>query len=247
MSDSPSPAEFGFVFSSSRGRADHNPYVEKIREYHPWALATDEAEQHQGKWRQALGIDADAPLLLEIGPGNGFFFREVKRRFPEAGLIGIEIRFKRVWLTARKAIADGLDTFRVVHHHASHLPRLFGPGELSAVFANHPDPWPKDRHHKHRLLSEHFRTNLEGCLEDGGEFWLKSDFEDYGPLARSLFSTERWESLAFTPDLHGNDVPLANEAPDGTRFWASDLVTNYERKHIALGSKILAGVWRKSR
>jgi tRNA (guanine-N7-)-methyltransferase len=245
VAKSPSPAEFGFVFSSSRGRADQNPYVEKIREYHPWALPTDEAEQQRGRWREALGLPPTAPLLLEIGPGNGFFFREVKQRFPDAGLIGLEIRFKRVWLTARKALKQGLDSFVVVHHHAAHLPRLFAPGELDAVFANHPDPWPKDRHHKHRLLSEAFRTNLESCLDEGGEFWLKSDFADYGPLALDLFEAQGWKAMAFTDDLHRGGVALASRAPEGSRFWAADLITNYEQKHITMGSKILVGGWRR--
>lgn len=245
VSESPSPAEFGFVFSSSRGRADQNPYVDKIREYHPWALPTDEGEELRGRWREALGLDPAAPLMLEIGPGNGFFFREVKQRFPEAGLVGLEIRFKRVWLTARKALNQGLDKFRVVHHHAAHLPRLFAPGELDCVFANHPDPWPKDRHHKHRLLNEHFRSNLATCLADNGEFWLKSDFVEYGPLARGLFAAEGWEDIAFSPDLHRGNVSLATEAPMDARFWAADLVTNYEQKHIKMGSKILVGGWRK--
>jgi len=245
MSDSPSPAEFGFVFSSSRGRADQNPYVDKIREYHPWALPTDEGEALRGHWREALGIAADAPLILEIGPGNGFFFREVKQRFPDAGLVGLEVRFKRVWLTARKALNEGLNQFRVVHHHAGHLPRLFAPDELDCVIANHPDPWPKDRHHKHRLLNEHFRTNLETCLASGGEFWLKSDFVDYGPLACGLFDCAAWQPIAFHPNIHAGGVALAKEAPEDAKFWAADIVTNYEQKHIKMGSKILVGGWRK--
>ncbi|MEE2830021.1 MAG: hypothetical protein VX498_12595, partial [Myxococcota bacterium] len=178
--------------------------------------------------------------------GNGFFFRELKKRFPEAGLIGIEIRFKRVWLTARKALGEGLDRFRVVHHHASHLDRLFSPGELDAIYANHPDPWPKDRHHKHRLLSERFEQDLARYLSPGGEFWLKSDFTDYGPLARRLFGVEGWEELAFSSDLHCETETLASKGPDEARFWAADIATNYERKRIAGGGTILVGGWRRT-
>ena len=246
MTDSPSPAESGFVFSSSRGRADYNPYVEKIQEFHPWALATDDAEALRGTWRRTLGLADDAPLILEIGPGNGFFFREVAQRFPEAGLVGIEIRFKRVWLTAKKALAEGLERFRVVHHHAAHLPRLFAEGELDGVYANHPDPWPKDRHHKHRLLTPLFRANLEVCLKPKGEFWLKSDFTDYGPLACDLFNDSSWSPIAFSADIHSGGVPLEKEAPEDARFWAADIITNYESKHIAMGSQILVGGWRRN-
>ena len=232
-----------FVFDSARGRADYNPYVDKVKEFHPWAMPTSEAEALRGTWRESLGLAPEAPLLLEIGPGNGFFFREVAQRFPGAGLIGLEIRFKRVFLTAKKALKQGLESFRVVHHHADHLPRLFAADELDGVFANHPDPWPKDRHHKHRLLAPLFRENLEHCLKPGGEFWLKSDFEDFGPISCSLFDSEGWTPLAFHPDIHRGDVPLRSKAPPGSRFWAADIVTNYETKHIRLGSKILVGGW----
>ncbi len=228
-------------FRSSRGRADLNPYVDKLDEYAPFAMTSDAGEATKGRWREEIGIAPDAPLILEIGPGNGFFFRTLCGRFPQAGVIGIEVRFKRVWLTARKASQEGHVNFRVLHHHASHLRDLFADGELDAVVANHPDPWPKDRHHKHRLLQPAFRERLEHVLKPGGEVWIKSDFADYGPLACTLFDTDAWKRLQFTPDLHGAPI----EAPPGARFWAADVETNYERKSRAKGSLILSAGFRR--
>ena len=231
-------------FRSSRGRADHNPYVDRIHEYAPWAMTAEQADSQAGRWRDEIGVAAGAPLIVEIGPGNGFFFRELCRRCPEAALVAIEVRFKRVWMTARKARGEELERFRVVHHHAAHLAELFAPGEVSAVHANHPDPWPKERHHVKRLLQPAFRGALQQVLAPGGELWLKSDFAEYGPLSRDLFSEPGWTELAFTADLHGAGSTLPTEAPDGAAFWAADIETNYERKSRLKGLTIMAAGFR---
>jgi tRNA (guanine-N7-)-methyltransferase len=225
-------SERDFRFRSDRGRPDLNPYVDRMHEFGPWVLGSQDAEKLQGAWQRAIGLPDDAPLILEIGPGNGFFFREVARRWPEAAVVGVEIRFKRVWLTAKKALQWELENFRVVHHTAFQLGDLFRPASLSAVFVNHPDPWPKDRHHKHRLLQPSFEEAMAALVAPGGELWVKSDFAPYGPLARATFDTERWSPVAFTADLHGADAAWL-ESPPGGRWFAADLQTNYERKFIA--------------
>ncbi|MCP4871852.1 MAG: hypothetical protein GY898_24360 [Proteobacteria bacterium] len=229
-------------FKSSLGRTEANPYVEKLSEFAPYAMTSDQGEAARGQWREQMGLPADAPLLLEVGPGNGFFFREVLDRFGDAGIVGIEVRFKRVWLTARKSVEEGHTRFRVLHHHASHLDDLFAPGELDGVYINHPDPWPKQKHHKHRLLQPAFRDLLQRALKPLSEVWIKSDFADFGPIACDLFDTPGWERLTFTADLHA----APTEPLPGTRFWAADVETNYEKKSRRAGAVILlAGfVWR---
>ncbi len=229
-------------FRSSLGNTEANPYVEKLAEFAPYAMTSDQGEAARGRWRQELGLAADAPLLLEVGPGNGFFFREVLDRFPHAGIVGIEVRFKRVWLTARKSVEEGHTRFRVLHHHASHLDDLFEPGELDAVYVNHPDPWPKVKHHKHRLLQPSFRGLLERALKPGGEVWIKSDFAPFGAISTALFDAPGWEPLALAADLHAGPI----EPVPGTRFWAADVVTNYENTSRRAGAVILlAGFARR--
>ena len=236
-----------FRFRSDRGRADLNPYVARIHEYAPWAKTAEQGDAARGRWRALMDREEGAPLLLEIGPGNGFFFRELCGRHPAAAVVGIEVRYKRVWLTARKARQVGLEGFRVLHHHASHLEDLFDVGEVDAVFANHPDPWPKDRHHKNRLLSPAFRARLERVLARGGEFWLKSDFAPYGPLVRELMAGEGWDELAYCDDLHGPEgEELRGRAPAVARWWAADIVTNYERKSLEQGRRIVFAGYRRA-
>lgn len=234
-----------FHFNSNRGRADLNPYVDKLDEYGPYAMTSEQGEAVGRDWQGAIGLPPDAPLLLEIGPGNGFFFREVARRWPEAALVGVEVRFKRVWLTARKAREWDLTNFRSVHHHSGHLPDLFAPGSLSVVYVNHPDPWPKERHHKHRLLQPSFAATLAALLRPGGEVWVKSDFPVYGPLARDVFAAEGWSPIAYTEDLHGQRPEWRETAPAGAVWWAGDLMTNYERKTLKKGERIAVAGFRR--
>ncbi len=232
-----------FEFRSERGRADLNPYVDRIHEYAPYTVVAEDSGRRRGAWREEIGIDG--PLILEIGPGNGFFFWQLCRRFPEAGVVGLEIRFKRVWLTARKARQAGLTNFRVVHHHSGYLGDVFAPGELDAVFINHPDPWPKDRHHKHRLLQPEFGALLATLCRPGAEVWVQSDFQPYGPLAREVFTGPTWAPLAYTEDLHDGPEALLDRPPT-CRFWAADVETNYEIKSRKKGARIVLAGFRRA-
>jgi len=235
-----------FRFKSARGRSDLNPYVDRLKEHGAWVVTSEEAEQQRGNWRSLIGKGEAAALLLEIGPGNGFFFHTLASRFPEAAVVGVEIRFKRVWMTANKAREAGIDNFRVIHHHSGYLDLLFEEREIDAVFVNHPDPWPKERHHKHRLLQPSFAASLKRLLKPGGEVWIKSDFSPYGALARAVFGSSPWQELAYSEDLHGGEAGLLEEAPTGARFWCADSETNYERKSRKKGETIMVAGYRLS-
>jgi tRNA (guanine-N7-)-methyltransferase len=236
-------AEGKFEFRSERGRSEFNPYVEKINEFAPYTVHAEGSSSFKGQWREEIGTTG--PLILEIGPGNGFFFREACERFSDAGLVGLEIRFKRVWLTANKARLAGLTNFRVVHHHSGYLGDVFAPDELDCVVINHPDPWPKDRHHKHRLLQPSFGALLAELVKPGGEVWVQSDFTPYGPLAQDVFGTEAWSNIAYTDDLHGDDQQLLAHPP-ACRFWAADIETNYEKKSRKKGETIVLAGYRRT-
>lgn len=216
-------------FRSTLGRGEINPYVGRLGDWGALGLDSESAEANRGSWRAHLGLSAAAPLHLEIGPGNGFFLRDLAARHPDAGIVAVEIRFKRVWMSAKKSHEAGHRNVRVVHHHAGYLSDVFAPGEVDRIWMNHPDPWPKDRHHKHRLLQPDFVATLHTLLAADGQFWLKSDFQPYAALATELFTAPAWAALGATLDLHGEDNALR----------ADNIQTNYERKKRAQGEKIL--------
>lgn len=233
------PGRLREPFSSEKGRAEVNPYVKKIHELKPWVVVGEEAAAFKGRWREEIGVNQGAPLILEIGPGNGFFFRDLTGVRPEAGFIGIEIRYKRVWLTGKKALDAGRRNFRVIHQSFGYLDTYFDERELTEVYINHPDPWPKDRHHKHRLLQPSFGALLASRVAPGGTVQVQSDFAPYGPLARSVFGNEMWEELAFTADLHGGHG-------HAEQLLVGHIPTNYERKKVDAGEPIMVARFRRT-
>ncbi len=242
-------SEFGRIpgrlragFSSERGRREVNPFVDKIQEFRPWVVVGEDAEGFKGRWREVMGVGQEAPLVLEIGPGNGFFFRDLAARRPEAAVVGVEIRFKRVWMTAKKALDAGCTNFRVMHQSFGYLDTYFDTGELTEVYINHPDPWPKGKHHKHRLLQPTFGAMLASRLAPGGLVQVQSDFVPYGPLSRSVFANEMWERVAHTADLHG----APDDDPDAVLLRTDHITTNYESKKILEGERIFVGRYRRT-
>jgi tRNA (guanine-N7-)-methyltransferase len=227
----PLPGRTPYPFRSLRGQVDVNPYVGRIHELKPWVVLAEEAETSREHWRAQCGLGDEAPLHLEIGPGSGHFLTALAARERHAAVVGVEIRFKRVWLTADKARAQGLDHVRVVHHHAGYLDQFVGDGEVSALWVSHPDPWPKERHEKNRILQPSVVALWRSLLAPGGIVTLKTDHPPYGPLALALFA-DGWDEVGYTADLHASADPFARA------YLAENIETSYERKKRAEGCAI---------
>ena len=132
-------------------RPDINPFLVAHREHGHPLLPASEAWPYRGRWHEAFG--REAPLHVEIGSGNGFFLAELARRNPDWNVLGIEIRYKRTVLCAKKIEAAGVSNALITRYDAWYLDDLFEDGSLAGLYVNHPDPWPKVRHEKNRLLS----------------------------------------------------------------------------------------------
>ncbi|MDP7113962.1 MAG: hypothetical protein QGH45_18475, partial [Myxococcota bacterium] len=212
-------------------RAYINPYVERLADYPELILDGPAAEPLRGRWRERWADQpgVDRPFLgMEIGSGNGFFLRDVCLRHPERRYVGLEIRYKRVWLAANKLAEAGCTNGAVVLFHAGYLARLFAPGELDAIHVNHPDPWPKKRHARNRMIAPAFVTAVAELLAPGGVLEVKSDRAEYADELRRCAADQPLAIEAFTPDLHRPGEPLA----------ADNILTNYERKFIARGEPV---------
>lgn len=200
-----------------------NPYIGKLAEYPEHILAGPDTESFRGRWVELFATPG--PLEVEIGNGNGFYLLGLCQRHPERRFIGLEVRYKRVWMAARKLERAGCDNGRVVLFHAGYLPRLFAPGEVAAFHLNHPDPWPKGRHARNRLINPAFCRAIAELLPVGGTFTVKSDCMRYAGELRRGFGPLDVTEEAFTADLHTPGEPLG----------ADNIETNYERKIVQRG------------
>jgi tRNA (guanine-N7-)-methyltransferase len=204
-----------------------NPYMKLHREFGPQIVPGDEAPTYRGRWHEVFG--RVAPIHLEIGTGNGSFFAEMAARHRDWNWVGVEIRFKRVVQGAKRIVAGGLPHARMVRYDAFFLADLFEPASLGGIYLNHPDPWPKGRHEKHRLIAGPFLSWAAGALAPGGTLRLKTDSR--GHVDRLL---ETIEGLPFEVEGRADDV-VRDGAP-----WADDVVTGYQRKFDLEGTPVLA-------
>ena len=132
-------------------RPDINPYLKLHREFGPPVLTASDAQGLRGRWTEAFE-GRSAPLHVEVGPGNGFYLAGMAEKHPERNWLGLEIRFKRVILCAKKIRAAGVENARIARYDAWFLDDLFEPGEVDALYVNFPDPWMRDRDEKKRLM-----------------------------------------------------------------------------------------------
>ena len=121
------------------------------------------------------------PLVVEIGFGNGVFFRDLARAHPDWNILGAEIAAASVTRGIGMIRREGLDHVRVYCGDGHFVMRSFvAPKALHRLYVNFPDPWPKEKHQDKRLLQAPFFRLLASRLEPGtGEFWFTTDHEEY--------------------------------------------------------------------
>jgi len=134
------------------------------------------------------GIAASSPVVMEIGFGNGDFLVHLAQTHPDWTLFGVEIYLPGVAKAVGRLEHVGvLERVRI-----SQLPAQFvlqhqvGEGQLHGVFINHPDPWPKARHHKRRLIQKGFARLLVSRVRKGGFIKLASDKSDLAEWMRDI-------------------------------------------------------------
>jgi tRNA (guanine-N7-)-methyltransferase len=224
----PDEPRFRDLPADKRRHPDLNPYLEMHRTFGPPVLTARQAQGMAGKWETTFGRKAS--LHLEIGTGNGFFLTEMARRHPEWNWLGMELRFKRVILTARKLKAAGVDgEARVMRYDAHCMDDLFSDNDLDGVYINHPDPWPKDRQAKHRLFSDRFCSLLDRLVSPGSEVRLKTDFVGHIEMLRAHAEAGPWEILGHSQDIARDGAP-----------WENDFTTNYQGKFNEIGAPVFA-------
>ncbi len=126
------------------------------------------------------GIPDESPIVMEIGFGNGDFLVHLASKHPDWALLGVEIYLPGV----AKAVGRLEDAGFIERTRITQLPAQFvlenqvAENQLHGVFINHPDPWPKARHHKRRIIQKDFAKLLVTRVESGGFIKLATDKPD---------------------------------------------------------------------
>ena len=168
----------------------------------------------------------DHPLYVEIGCGKGQFLTKLAELHPENNYIGIE-KFTSVLLRAvQKRETMECENLYYLCFDAERITDIFEQGEISQIYLNFSDPWPKERHHKRRLTSREFLKRYEQILKDGATVEFKTDNVPLFDFSLEELEAADWELLLSTRDLHKSEYNEGN------------IMTEYEERFSILGNKI---------
>jgi tRNA (guanine-N7-)-methyltransferase len=168
-----------------------------------------------------------APRMVEIGFGAGEALLAFAQAHPEMNCIGVEVHRPGVGHLLLGAQAAELKNLRIVCHDAVEvLQQQLAPASIQLIHIFFPDPWPKKRHHKRRLIQPAFVELLARVLASGGTLRLATDWEPYAMHMREVIDA----SAAFVNDSSENGFVARNDERPLTRF---------ERRGQRLGH----GVW----
>jgi len=133
----------------------------------------------------------DAPLVLEIGSGMGETTLEIAKADPATDFLAVEVHAPGVGSLLRGIEAAGLTNLRVIRHDALDvLEQMIADASLAGIHLFFPDPWPKKRHHKRRLVKPEFAALAARKLAPGGLLHAATDWPDYAEQILAVLSAE---------------------------------------------------------
>lgn len=182
---------------------------------HPLCYEIDE-------WNSESAAD-----VVEIGAGTGLFAVELAARFPDKRVVAIDVKADRLITGAKEATEKGLTNIRFLRAHVSQLKGAIRPHTVEKLWVTFPDPFPKDRHAKHRLTGAHFLDFYKTILSPNGALYFKTDAKALFDWSLEQLVANKWWLSELTFDLH--DSVLANEYK---------IMTTYERRYVKEGRKI---------
>jgi tRNA (guanine-N7-)-methyltransferase len=173
-----------------------------------------------------------APRVLEIGFGMGDTTAEIAAAHPGNDYLGVEVHTPGVGSLLNRIAATGLANVRVIQHDAVEvLDRMIAPDTLDGVHVFFPDPWPKKRHHKRRLVQPPFVALLASRLKPGGYLHIATDWEDYASQILEVLSAE-----PLLENTVSGFAPRPSYRP----------LTKFENRGLRLGHRVWDVIFRSS-
>jgi len=167
------------------------------------------------------------PLEVELGCGDASFLAEYAHRHPETNFIGVERLLGRIKKLDRKGRRAGLTNLRGVRIESAYFLQYLLPAHSAgALHIYFPDPWPKKKHHRHRLINPEFSALARQALAADGVVYLRTDDRDYFAQMTEVF--------AASPEF----------AAVATSGGLAEVLTDFERDFNARGIPTLSAAYR---
>jgi len=217
------------VLTYSRRGSRFTPSQQQSWDAHhdKWVIPDDAVDSPGFSLDEAFG--RSAPRIVEIGSGIGEATAALAATRPSVDILALEVWRPGVAHTLGLLAEAGADNVRLLSVDAVWcLQHLFGPGEVEELWTFFPDPWPKKRHHKRRLVSSTFAEVAAARLRPDGVWRLATDWPDYALQIQQVLAAEE--------RLEGGPLPRWEDRP----------VTKFERKGVAAGREIVDLAYRRS-
>jgi len=214
-----------------------NPYHERLGAFSEFVLRDHEAEAFKSKWNKEV-FKREGELFLEIGTGAGHFMMDYCQDHPAVNFVGLDYRFKRSFALAKKLSELEAKNFRYLRAKGERTEYMFEENELDGIFYFFPDPWPKTKHNKKRLIQEPFLKSAHKTLKPGGIFYIKTDHDDYALwMEREIKKCGLFDIILESRDLRA-------EYPE---HLLAKYTTGFEKIFLEQGIKIKAFVLRSKK
>lgn len=176
-----------------------------------------------GCWAECF--DNDHPICIEVGCGKGQFITDTAKLNPDINYIGIDLQLSVLSHVLDKVLKENLTNVKLLHADGRDLLEYFLKGEISLIYLNFSDPWPKSRHEKRRLTYDSFLKTYEELLIPEGEIHFKTDNQNLFEYSLASFSRQGMILKQVWLDLHKS-------------AFQGNILTEYEKKFSNLGRVI---------
>lgn len=186
------------------------------------AVQVQDPASLRGSWSALL--PGCSEVRAEMGCGKGRFTAETAKLSPNALLVALE-KVPNAMVTAMERVcAEGIGNVRFIDTDVKTLPDIFAPGEVSVIYINFPDPWPRKKEAKHRLTAPSFLSMYWDILSVGGRIEYKTDQPWLFEWSLEQFAYMGFDVRDVTWNLHENGI--------------SGVMTNYEERFHEQGLPI---------
>lgn len=182
-----------------------------------------DAKTLKGKWHEEF--DNDNEIYLELGCGMGAFVAAASQKYSDKNFVAVDLKDEVLVYALRKVKQVESKNVRLTAMNIMGIGDVFEKGEVSRIYINFCNPWPKLRHKKRRLTHSKFLAFYKSFLVEGNQIWFKTDDDELFEESVEYFEKCGFKIKYITRDLHKSGFP-------------NNIVTEYESKFLQKGVKI---------
>lgn len=194
----------------------------RLAEHHQYLI--EDPKAWKGRWQELF--ENGNGIYAEFGCGKGKFIMTLAEQHPDRNYIAVEGRGSIILRALEKATREELKNIVFVKEYIKDVKEIFDDEELTGIYLNFSDPWPKDRHAKRRLTHGRYLDGYKKILKKDCYLEFKTDNNELFSFAVNEFNDNGLKLIESTEDLHASDLE------------AKQVTTEYEDKFHAEGKKI---------